>query len=253
MKLRSALAAAILAASSATANEDPVWEWMRPTGEIADIPETDETVCVRHILKAQEKYGIPNDLLLAIGLQETGTKKGSNGKLTVWPWSANANGTGKWFPTKTEALQWASDQWNSGTRSIDLGCMQINQRWHPEAFSSFSEAFSPQLNVDYAARLLVRLKTSTGSWETAAGSYHSFTPELRKKYYSSLAKKISYIARNRAHFYDHSTSFSQNRHEFEPQRTAPRPMWSAEISKGKNTGFTTLFSKGQIRSPIMGH
>ena len=33
-------------------------------------------------------------------------------------------------------------------RSIDVGCMQINRRWHPEAFDSPAQGVDPRVNVD---------------------------------------------------------------------------------------------------------
>ena len=56
-----------------------------------------EGVCIREILAAQTRHGIPDNLLLAIGLQEAGVNR--DGVLTVWPWSVNAEGTGRVFGT----------------------------------------------------------------------------------------------------------------------------------------------------------
>ena len=133
-----------------------------------------EGVCIREILAAQTRHGIPDNLLLAIGLQEAGTRR--NGHFTVWPYAVNAAGEGRLFDNRNAALDWVAERQASGIRSIDVGCMQINMRWHPDAFASVSEGFDPRVNVDYAARFLKRLHRRTGSWMQAAGSYHSFEP-----------------------------------------------------------------------------
>lgn len=164
--------------------------------EVAEVARTAEApagqgdtgACVRAILAAQERYAIPNNILLGIGLQEAGTRR--DGVLTVWPWAANAEGTGRLLDSRAQAMSWVRAQLANGVRSIDVGCMQINLRWHPEAFTSLEEGFDPDRNADYAARFLRDLYRRTGSWTLAAGSYHSFTPEMRDRYLTSLRRKV---------------------------------------------------------------
>ena len=79
-------------------------------------------------------HGIPNNILLGIGLQEAGRRVGEG--VTIWPWSVNAAGTGRVFDSRDEALAWVQERQAAGIASIDVGCMQINLRWHPEAFVS---------------------------------------------------------------------------------------------------------------------
>ncbi len=69
-------------------------------------------------------------------------------------------------------------------RSIDVGCAQVNLMHHPTAFASLEQAFDPAANADYAARFLKQLwgTTAGGNWMTAAGHYHSQTPELADPY-----------------------------------------------------------------------
>jgi hypothetical protein len=148
-----------------------------------------EGVCIREILAAQTRHGIPDNLLLAIGLQEAGTRR--NGHFTVWPYAVNAAGEGRLFDSRNAALDWIAERQARGIRSIDVGCMQINMRWHPDAFDSPAQGFDPRVNVDYAARFLKRLHRRTGSWMQAAGSYHSFEPEYRDTYLDRLQKNIS--------------------------------------------------------------
>nr|WP_247744550.1 lytic transglycosylase domain-containing protein [Sulfitobacter sp. R18_1] len=148
-----------------------------------------EGICIREILAAQTRHGIPDNLLLAIGLQEAGTRR--NGHFTVWPYAVNAAGEGRLFDSRNAALDWIAERQARGIRSIDVGCMQINMRWHPDAFDNPAQGFDPRVNVDYAARFLKRLHRRTGSWMQAAGSYHSFEPEFRDTYLDRLQKNIS--------------------------------------------------------------
>ena len=149
----------------------------------------DAGLCVRAILAAQERHGIPGNLLLGIGLQEAGTRRG--GRLTVWPWAVNAAGEGRLFDTREAAMDWVRARSAAGVRSIDVGCLQINLRWHPDAFATLEEGFDPWRNADYAARFLKSLHDRTGDWTLAAGSYHSFTPARRDVYLASLRRNLA--------------------------------------------------------------
>jgi len=145
-----------------------------------------DAVCLAAILEAQTRYGIPDNLLLSIGIQEAG-KLGNRG-LTVWPWSVNAEGTGAFFPTRESMLRWVRNQMNLGVESIDVGCMQINQKWHGHACQSLEQATDPRVNVDYAARYLSDLFRSEGDWWSAAGRYHSSNEKFKSSYLEKLER-----------------------------------------------------------------
>lgn len=117
----------------------------------------------------------------AIGVVESG-RKDEQGGVTAWPWTINAEGKGAYFNTKAEAIAAVTELRGRGVRSIDVGCMQVNLRYHPEAFASLDEAFDPSANARYAARFLQRLFGQTGSWPAAASGYHSLNPEFGGPY-----------------------------------------------------------------------
>ena len=166
------------------------------TGPLGDP----QTLCVTQILQAQQRYGIPDNLLLGIGLQEAGVARGAG--LTVWPWAVNAEGVGRIFDSREAAMDWVRLRQAEGARSIDVGCMQINLRWHPDAFASLAEGFDPQRNVDYAARFLLALRAETGSWMAAAGAYHSRTPDKAEIYLASLRRNVAVANDRIARFHD---------------------------------------------------
>ena len=141
-------------------------------------------LCIRQILLAQLRHQIPGNLLLAIGLQEAGMMR--EGELTIWPWVANAEGDGRYFGSRAEAENWVLSRKRDGVQSIDVGCMQVNLRWHPDAFDDLREGFDPARNVEYAAGLLVSLYRESGDWLVAAGRYHSATADLQTAYLSRL-------------------------------------------------------------------
>lgn len=158
------------------------------TSTLADLTGPDG-VCLSEIMSAQNRYAIPNNLLLAIGLREAGLSRG--GRLTVWPWSVNADGSGHFLPDREAAIAHVREKQASGASLIDIGCMQVNLRWHPDAFPSLEDGFDPALNVDYAARFLVRLHAETGDWRAAAGRYHSADPERSAVYLTALEANLA--------------------------------------------------------------
>ena len=104
--------------------------------------------------------------------------------LQPWPWTIDADGQGYFFQSKAAAVAWAEQAKDRGVRLMDVGCMQVNLQYHPNAFASLDQAFDPVANADYAARFLRRLKEgdAAGNWFTAVGFYHSQTPILAAAY-----------------------------------------------------------------------
>lgn len=137
-------------------------------------------LCVAAGRQAAAAAGVPQALMRAISLAETGRRHGK--VLAPWPWAMNAAGKGTWFETREAALESAARRLARGERNFDLGCFQINHRWHGDAFPSLEAMLDPQSNADYAARFLAALYAETGDWLTAAGHYHSRTPALAKAY-----------------------------------------------------------------------
>ncbi len=148
-----------------------------------------QAACLAEILRAQDRYGIPDNILLGIGLQEAGTTRG--GALTVWPWAVNAAGVGRIFDDRTAAMGWVRERQAAGISSIDVGCMQINLHWHPTAFASLEQGFDPVANVDYAARFLRSLYAESGNWMQAAGAYHSRTQDKAAIYLTALRRNVA--------------------------------------------------------------
>ncbi len=124
--------------------------------------------------------GVPLDVLRAISLTETGRRK--SGEFRPWPWTVNMEGLGKWFDDMGSAQAYVDRHFARGARSFDVGCFQINYKWHGQAFSSIEEMFDPIANARYAARFLSELHNELGDWSKAAGAYHSRTPKYAIKY-----------------------------------------------------------------------
>lgn len=145
---------------------------------------TDGAICRPALIAAETRHGIPAGLLQAIGIVESGRRDPLTGKTEPWPWTINADGEPHVFDSKQQAVAWVRQAQGRGVQSIDVGCAQVNLMYHPTAFTSLEQAFDPAANADYAARFLRELWESSASrnWMTAAGQYHSQTPELAEAY-----------------------------------------------------------------------
>jgi len=130
---------------------------------------------------AEAVHGLPPKLLTAIAHTESGRTARDTG-FHAWPWTSNIAGKGRYYRTRAEALAHLTSVLEQGITSFDVGCMQLNYRWHGQNFSSLSEMLEPARNVDYAALYLKELKSETGSWEVATRFYHSRDPARGRAY-----------------------------------------------------------------------
>ena len=140
----------------------------------------DDQVCLQKIRSEELAHRIPGGLLAAIGFTESG--RTVTGQRSVWPWTVNAEGEGHFFDSKADAVKFVEGKLADGVESIDVGCMQINLKQHPDAFASLEDAFDPATNVAYGADFLKVLHGQTNGWLAAARRYHSATPEKGEPY-----------------------------------------------------------------------
>jgi hypothetical protein len=134
------------------------------------------SACERAGTDAEQAFGLPKGLLLAIGRIESGRHDPGLGRAVAWPWTWNLAGAGQWAETKETAVRLVRDALDRGHRNVDVGCFQVNLMHHPNAFPSLDEAFDPVANARYAARFLVDLKGRSGDWRAAIELYHSANP-----------------------------------------------------------------------------
>ncbi|MGE3474409.1 MAG: hypothetical protein AB7H70_01245 [Rhodospirillaceae bacterium] len=155
-----------------------------------------EMLCFRYSQNFERSLRIPQGLLTAITLAETGRPNAETGQTTAWPWTINVNGQGQFFETKDEAVAATRKLIDSGQRSIDVGCAQVNLRYHPTAFQTIEDAFDPMNNMGYAARFLLSLHDLQGSWSQAVERYHSADDGRREQYREKVMGLWNREARN---------------------------------------------------------
>jgi soluble lytic murein transglycosylase-like protein len=129
--------------------------------------KSDVGLCEKHLSAASEAEDVPLGLLYAVALTETG----SGGVLS--PYALNIEGTPFLASSSAEAMVAFQKAREADKSLIDLGCMQINFRYHHQKFSSIPDMLDPRQNVTYAAKFLKSLKLRHGSWTEAVARYHA--------------------------------------------------------------------------------
>jgi hypothetical protein len=163
--------------------------WVDPAVAALPLPALGaDAQCGAYTAKIEERYGVPVHLLDAISVVESGRWDTASKASVAWPWTVSSGGDGKYFPTKADAIAEIRRLKAAGVRNIDVGCMQVNLMYHPDAFASLEEALDPGANIAYAARFLKGLFDATNHWLTAASYYHSQTPSLAAEYRQKLEK-----------------------------------------------------------------
>jgi Transglycosylase SLT domain len=110
-----------------------------------------------------------------------------------WPWTINVEGKGYHFDSKAEAIAITQSFLAQGYRSIDVGCMQVNLKHHPDAFANLNQAFDPATNVAYSAKFLRTNYGSLGDWIKATAAYHSRTPVHGQRYLGNIERNWNKI------------------------------------------------------------
>lgn len=155
--------------------------------------------CEQMAARTAALHGIPEGLMPAIARVETGYKQGDRG-VRAWPWTLNVQGKGYYFKTRKEALAKLKAVLKEGVRNVDVGCMQINYRWHAENFASVEEMMTPEANTRYAAKFLTRLKKRHGSWEEATKHYHSADSDRGTAYLGRVNRVLAKLPQEQPSF-----------------------------------------------------
>lgn len=158
-----------------------------PTKELI----TDGALCSVAAKEAGIEYGVNFDLLQTISAVESGRWDNLQNRYVAWPWTVNVKGKGYYYASKEDAIRAVQKFQSQGIESIDVGCMQINLKYHGEAFSSLDDAIDPLKNVKYSAKFLRSLYSRHGqSWKKAAKRYHSANPEKGEAYTKRLERRF---------------------------------------------------------------
>ena len=144
-------------------------------------PETCENV----IKKIESYTDLPKGLLTAIGKVEAGRFLQYNNHV-VWPWTVNHAGESLFFDTKRQMERYILTNVQKKDHNMDVGCMQINLKWHKNYFKKINDMFALEPNISYAASFLIQLKNRHGSWDKAIKHYHSSDPQKNIPYLNKV-------------------------------------------------------------------
>jgi len=153
-------------------------------------------LCLKAAEPVERRLDTPSGLLQAISLKETGRWDQKRRMSYPWPWTVTAGGKGIYFANKKQAIHKVRVLRKKGVKNIDVGCMQINLFYHPNAFDNLDQAFDPLTNTRYAADFLTNLYKNNGSWNLAIERYHSGNIARGKKYRKAVINLIEQAAGN---------------------------------------------------------
>lgn len=148
-------------------------------------------LCENTIESVELQTDIPKGLLLGIGKAEAIRK--INNKYIIWPWTINHAGKSLFFDNKEQMKNYVFKNLKRKDFNIDVGCMQINIKWHKNNFKKISDMFEVNPNISYAASFIKQLKNKHGSWDKAIKHYHSSDPKKNNPYLikvNSFWKKV---------------------------------------------------------------
>ena len=142
--------------------------------------------CEAQVAAAAKRYDIPLAVFYSVGLLETGGRNG------LQPYAMNIEGHASANASLEAALATFEAAHRRGASLIDIGCMQINYRWHGDKFGSVTEMFDPARNVDYAARFLRELKEREKTWTLAVARYNAGPNNnaAQKQYVCGVIRKM---------------------------------------------------------------
>lgn len=142
--------------------------------------------CEKSIKRAETRYGLPPYLLHAIALTESGRAGRPN------PLAMNIGGR-PYFARNIGDMKRMVAQFGGETSSIDVGCLQVNLKYHAGRFKDWRSLLVPGYNAEYAALYLVELHKRYGTWSGAVGAYHSRTPWKSANYACLISRTWSQI------------------------------------------------------------
>ena len=137
-----------------------------------------KNLCMKAIEEVSSRMGVSDDLMLKIAKVESGL--GST--KTPWPWTIQVQGRSYYFKNKEAMVAYCKSLLRQGIENFDMGCFQINWRWHKDKVRSPRDLCDPRRNAFVAASFLNELKDRHQSWDQAVSYYHSGDPVLGAKY-----------------------------------------------------------------------
>ncbi|NJO38882.1 MAG: lytic transglycosylase domain-containing protein [Rhizobiales bacterium] len=129
-------------------------------------------------------------ILRAMALAESGRVNGRD-QIEPWPWALNIDGKAFYPTSRDEAVALISAHQD---RSIDIGLLQINIRWHGHRVDDPRALLDPVVNLEIGAAILKEaLASAPGDLTAGVGRYHSSDPERARSYARTVLAFYRYL------------------------------------------------------------
>ena len=131
--------------------------------------------------KAGMEYNVDPVLLYSIALVESAIDAPEKGFLKPSPWTLRTNKP--YYAKSKQEAEALLDRLIQTNKSIDVGMMQINLKWHGHRVKSPKELLDPLTNVRTGAQIISeQIKRYPKDAALAVGNYHSSRPERARWY-----------------------------------------------------------------------
>jgi hypothetical protein len=160
-----------------------------------------ELLCLVSSSYYEKKYNIPKNLLRSISIVESGKWNREHKMTFAWPWIVGIDGKGEYFKSYGEAAAFLRKAVARGA-NVDIGCHQINWKYHGHHFNKPEELLHPKINAAYAAHFLIEKFNSSKDWSKAVAHYHSHTPEFGDRYLKKVHNVLENMKGQNGHKYN---------------------------------------------------
>lgn len=138
--------------------------------------------------KAGMEYNVDPVLLYSIALVESAIDAPEKGFLKPSPWTLRTNKP--YYAKSKQEAEALLDRLIQTNKSIDVGMMQINLKWHGHRVKSPKELLDPLTNVRTGAQIISeQIKRYPKDAALAVGNYHSSRPD-RARWYSRHVLRV---------------------------------------------------------------
>jgi len=137
-----------------------------------------------------EKYNLDPFGLYAVSLVESSRKVGN--LVYPYPWALNYKGQSYFYASREEAEKSLRKFLSApGRAKPDIGMMQINLRWHPQAAASPYHLLDPITSLQAGGKILAAALHSTNDLALGYGRYHTWSDNDAARRYGQKVIQIA--------------------------------------------------------------
>ena len=138
--------------------------------------------CTASVAEAERIFGIPEGLLQAMAINESGMKG------QPYPWALNVGGRVVYAGNLDAAQKILDERRAKGRKNLFAGCMQLSVHHHGNAFGSLRDLLQPKRNVAYAAKYLASHFEDYSDWELAVRRYQGGKSRQSAAYFCKVLR-----------------------------------------------------------------